>query len=237
MEITCPPKKSFTDNELNQTFGDATRTGILPATPNPPSDRESTGMLTATAISRSITSLKSSGIIPVVTVGSAANTNGFIEKQKIFLDNAKSEYCFYETRYKYTLDQLFAAIGREYNTNNTATEISSTIQTQLTRSQTLNKRLNDLTQIINGIVEDMLKGTSEMEAEIAAFNKKIQEQQVKLNQQNKIISSGEASVKIKKEMVKYSEEKARNSNNLLSLYSFLNVVSLGLLIYVYKAAN
>jgi len=237
MAITCPPKTSFTNTELNQTFGDATHTGILPATPNPSSDRDSTGMLTATAISRSLTSLKSSGTIPVVTVGSAANTNGFIEKQKNFLNNAKSEYCFYETRYKYTLEQLFTAIGQEFNTNNTATEISSTIQTQLMLSQTLNKRLNDLTQIINGIVEDMLKGTSEMEAEIAAFNKKIKEQQVKLNDQNKIISSGEASVKIKKEMVKYSEEKARNSNNLLSLYSFLNVVSLGLLIYVYKAAN
>jgi hypothetical protein len=38
-------------------------------------------------------------------------------------------------------------------------------------------------------------------------------------------------------MVKYSEEKARYSDNLLKMYSFLNVVALGLLIYVYKAAG
>ena len=38
-------------------------------------------------------------------------------------------------------------------------------------------------------------------------------------------------------MVKYSEEKARHTDNLLKLYSFLNVVALGLLVYIYKAAN
>jgi len=38
-------------------------------------------------------------------------------------------------------------------------------------------------------------------------------------------------------MVKFSEEKNRYSANLLKLYSFLNVVALGLLVYVYKAAE
>jgi hypothetical protein len=38
-------------------------------------------------------------------------------------------------------------------------------------------------------------------------------------------------------MVKYSEEKARYTDNLLKLYSFLNVVALGLLVYVYRASE
>jgi len=230
MAITCTTKSSFTDNELNQTFGDGKVTGVLPATPS--TDRDSSGMINTAAITRIITSLKTAGIVPAAKT---SDTDGYVEKKKIFLTNVQDEYCFYDSRYKYALEKLFGAIRDGYNSNTADT--STTIQKYLTLSQTLNKRLNDLTQIINGVIDDMLKVTSEMEAEIAAFVKKIQEQQVKLNEQNKIITSGEAAVKIKKEMVKYTEEKARNSNNLLNLYSFLNVVTLGLLVYVYKAAN
>ena len=232
MAVTCPVQGSLTDNELNSTFGDATVTGILPSTPNSSSDRDANGMLNTKALALIVSSLKSSGVIPV---GSTKDTDAYVAKKAVFLKNIQAEYCFYDSRYKYTLEQLFAAIRSGYNAN--TTDNSGTIQKYLTLSQTLNKRLNDLTQIINSVVDDMLKVTSEMETEIAAFVKKIKEQQVKLDEQNKIISSGEATIKIKKEMVKYTEEKARNSTNLLNLYSFLNVVALGLLVYVYKAAE
>ena len=56
-------------------------------------------------------------------------------------------------------------------------------------------------------------------------------------EQNKIISSTEGAIKIKKEMVKYTEEKARHSDNLLKLYGFLNIVVVGLLVYIYKASS
>ena len=73
--------------------------------------------------------------------------------------------------------------------------------------------------------------------EIDAFNKQIQELKNKLSQQSAIIMSNESTTKLRKEMVKYTEEKGRYSDNLLKLYSFLNIVALGLLVYVYKASN
>jgi hypothetical protein len=82
----------------------------------------------------------------------------------------------------------------------------------------------------------MLSSSTNLEAEIRAFNKQISEQQQKLQAQNKIISSGEAATKLNKQMVRFTEEKARYSDNLLKLYSFLNIVALGLLVYVYKSA-
>jgi hypothetical protein len=97
--------------------------------------------------------------------------------------------------------------------------------------------MNDLSQLINGISADMMLVTGQMEQEIITFNKKIQDLKMKLEDQNKIISSNEASMKIKKEMVKFTEEKARNSDNMLNLYGFLNIVTLGLLVYIYKAAD
>jgi hypothetical protein len=76
-----------------------------------------------------------------------------------------------------------------------------------------------------------------LQDEITKYNEKIQKQRAKLDYQNNIISSSEAATKIRKEMVKYTEEKANYSDNLLKLYSFLNIITLGLLVYVYKAAG
>jgi peptidoglycan hydrolase CwlO-like protein len=104
-------------------------------------------------------------------------------------------------------------------------------------TQGFNQRLNDLTQIMNATVSAMMSTSSEVDREITQYNNQIQEKQQKLDEQNQIITSNEAGMKIKKDMVKYTEEKARNTNNLLKMYCFLNVVTLGLLVYVYKAAG
>ena len=69
------------------------------------------------------------------------------------------------------------------------------------------------------------------------FDGEIKDLQVKLTEQNKIISSSEATTKLNKEMVKYTEEKGKYTDNLLKMYSVLNIVALGLLIYVYKSAG
>ena len=63
------------------------------------------------------------------------------------------------------------------------------------------------------------------------------EEKEKLQKQNKIISSNQATMEINKQMVKFTEQKAKYSNNLLGLYSFLNIVALGILVYVYKSAG
>ena len=65
----------------------------------------------------------------------------------------------------------------------------------------------------------------------------IQSRNEKLQYHNKILASSDATNILNKEMVKYTEEKARYNNNLLKLYSFMNIVALGLLVYVYKSAN
>jgi hypothetical protein len=232
MSLVCPVRTSLTDSELNQVFGNGTNPGVLPSSQNGSSDRESNGMLKQNVVATIVSSLKNSGIIPTAT---PTNAEAYITKVKSLLNNIQSEYCFYDSRYKYALEKLFDAVRQGYllNTANTRTSIEK----YLTYSQALNRRLNDLTQIINGITEDMFRVSGNLEAEINQFNNKIKEQQLKLEEQNKIISSSEAVTRIKKDMVKYTEEKARNTDNLLKLYSFLNVVALGLLVYVYKAAS
>lgn len=231
MTFTCPKQTSITDSELQQTFP-----GLLPATPNGDSDRDSTGLLTPNAVQAIITSLKGSGVIPTTNKDAKPQGNS---KQTALLNTIKSEYCFYDSRYKYALEKIFSEVQQGYltNTPTNSANTSSSTKKYIAFAQALNRRLNDLIQIVNAITEDMMSTSTSIDTEMSNMSQSMQDQKKKLDQQNKTISSNEAAMKIRKEMVKYSEEKARHTDNLLKLYSFLNVVALGLLVYIYKAAN
>lgn len=232
MSMSCPANTALTDNELNQTYGNGVTQGVLPSSPNGASDRDGNGLLSQNTVQAIVTALVKAGIVPEV---SPNNYELYQKKQADLMNSIKAEYCFYESRYKYALNKLFAAINDGYMNNSGTTQ--TTIQQYLTTTQGLNQRLNDLTQITNAITEYMLSSTTEMESEIKAFEAQIKELQAKLQEQNKIISSGQSVTELNKQMVKFTEEKAKYSNNLLGLYSFMNIVALGLLVYVYKSAE
>jgi len=230
MAFTCPKQSSLSDTELNQLYGQGN--ALLPNPPNGASDRDGSGMLSANAISRQLATLKSAGSIPNAK---AINADSMVAAQNAFLAAVKAEYCFYDSRYKYALEKMFGAVRAAY-INNSA-EAQAVIQKYLTFTQQFNQCLNDLTQIMNAITDDSLKGANNISDEIKAFNDKIQALKIKLNEQNAIITSSDATTRISKQMVKFTEEKARRSDNLLKLYGFLNVVVVGLLVYVYRAAG
>lgn len=228
----CPRQTISTDSELSATFGDATNVGVLPGTPNPSSDRDAKGKLTQSALSIIVTKLKGSGKIPPST---GYTPEEFIQKQQALIQSLQTEYCFYESRYMYALDRVFNAIRSGYLTN--TEDKKAIVERYLDSTKVLNLRLNDLTQIMNAITEHMLTTSDSIQEEIIRYNKQIKIQKENLDKQNKIINSGEAATNIRKEMVKYTEEKAKYTDNLLKLYSFLNIVTLGLLVYIYKAAD
>lgn len=229
---SCPKQTISTDTELSASYDGGSNPGVLPAAPNGSSDRDDKGKLLQTTISTIITNLKNIGVIPSP---SGSPPDVFVQKQQALIQNLQAEYCFYESRYKYALDKLFTAISSGYLSG--TPENKASVQSYLSKTKILNIRLNDLTQIMNGITENMLSTSDSIANEIAEFNKRIKMQKEKLDAQNKIINTGEATTNIRKEMVKYNEEKGRYTDNLLNLYSFLNIVALGLLVYVYKAAG
>ena len=225
--------ETFTDTESDQTYSNGNRPGILPNPLPSTSDRDATGILKQDVIQKIVISLKNSRFIP--SLEKKGSYEEFVLKQEALITNIKTEYDFYESRYEAAITKLFESIRAGY-TNNT-TENRTIINTNLAASQLLNRKLNDLTQIINGITDNMLSTTSLSEVEIKAFDKKIRDKQEKLQKQNSIITSSQATAELNKQMVKFTEQKAKYSNNLLGLYSFLNVVALGLLVYVYKSSS
>jgi len=237
MAFSCPANTSLTDADIITIYGDGVKVrGLLPDTQGGDSDRNQNGMLKDSIVTARVKTLKDLGIVPVVNT---ANTTAYITQKNKLLVDIQTEYCYYDSRYKYTLQKLFDAVNQGYlmPDDKTINGPNGTIKTYLGYSQMLNKKLNDLTQIINGVTQDMIGSIDDLENTISQFNDQIQSLRQKLDSQNQIITSSEATIKIRKEMLKYTEEKARYSDNLLKLYSFMNVVALGLLVYVYKAAN
>ena len=210
---------SPTDNDLNLIYGNGNNPGLLPLQQD--TDREN-GMLKLSTVKTIVSNLKKSGVIPTLT----SDTELFIQKQNSLIHNIKSEYCFYYSRYTYSLQKLLKSISESKEDNK-----------YLELTQRLNKKMSDLIQIMNGVNEELLLSDTNMKNGIKTFDKEIKQMHTKLVEQNKIISSSEAVTKINKEMVKYTEEKRRYTDNLLNLYSVLNIVALSLLVYVYKSAG
>lgn len=229
MVFTCPVESSLTSQDLSATFSEDKH--LLPSSILP-TDRDDSGMLKASMLADLVSRLESAGIVPVVKSSTAA---AYTTKVTALLEGAKREYCFYDSRYRASLQYLFTSIRN--TTQNNTEEAKQVIESRVQITQTLNRKVNDMIQIMNAITEKMMKSSETLQDEIATFNARLKSQRDKLQEQNTIIQSNEASMRLKKEMVKYSEEKARYSNNLLKMYSFLNIVALGLLVYVYKAAG
>ena len=59
----------------------------------------------------------------------------------------------------------------------------------------------------------------------------------KLQEQARILQSRQGAENLYKEMMAYTSEKVRSTNNLLSMYSFLNIFALGVLLYLYRSMD
>ena len=212
---SCTLQPSLTDGELDAVYGTGKSllSGISGAV-----SRDSNGMLTSASLNTVLAKLKTTGVVSAS--GSPA------------LKDVKEEYCFYYARYMNALEKLFAAVSAAYS--NPTSALQGSVNLYLAKTQTLNAKLNDLTQIINAVTEASMASATNLSADVQAYNAKVQELQKKLQDQNAILNSSEATMQLNKQMVKYTEEKARRSDNLMQLYGFLNVVALGLLVYVYR---
>jgi len=228
--MACPSQTSLTDADLKAPY--AGTNPLLPATSADAMDRDDTHMMTRGAVQQIVQQLQASGVVPnPKTVAPEA----YAAKQAAFLAAAQTEYCFYEARYKYALQQLFSAIRNSYQQTTPASQAS--VNKYLADTQTFNLHLNDLIQILTALTTQMMSVNESMNTEIQTYQEQLQSQQARLQEQKRILRSNEAAMKLNKQMVRYTEEKSRYTDNLMKLYGVLNVVVLGLLVYVYRAGK
>jgi hypothetical protein len=101
----------------------------------------------------------------------------------------------------------------------------------------LNRKLNDLIQIMNAFTKTRLAQSQSYNDSINSLNASLLEKSKVLSDQNNILTSGRADALLYKDMVKYTKQKTNYTNNMLMLYSFLNITALGLLFYAYANAE
>lgn len=228
---------SLTDSQLQESYGTTTAPGLLPSDGFPDSDRETTGLLKKQALTTFVASMTAANKIPtpppVSSDSKAIET--YMTKNRQFLDNTKAEYCFYDSRYKYALNQLFDKLKTGFSQTDQTNQ--TLIQKYLQASIALNKKLNDLSQIMNEITIRRLQQSQDQNSEINTINAQLETRSSKLSEQYKILSSQQATAVLYKDMVKYTKERADSTNNMLQLYSFMNIVMVGVLVYLYRSMS
>jgi len=226
---------SMTTQELQAPFPNS----LLPSTVS----RTPDGIISDAAINAHITSLSSSGVIPVrppieqLQGGDKAGNPGspiavYIEKENKLLDNIKKEYCFYESRYKYALGVLVDSVAQAslpaQGTQSPQSQSRFEVYLPLTRN--LNQKLNDLTQVINAIAIERYRLSRQDSQEINAINSTLSSRADDLRAQQKILTSDSSAAELRKRMVEYTKEKNNATSNLLTLYAVLNIVAIGVLV-------
>ncbi len=205
---------SLTTQELQASFGDGITQSILPTSTQTRNDQ---GLLTKESLETIVNDLFRTGKVSATNIPVAA---------------IKREYCFYETRYKYILKQIIAKLQNNYNKNDTA--VQAVLKSELQMAQTLNQKLSDMTLITTAIATK-LRATSSGSPAADAISNELNKKAGVLKKQGEIINSQEGAANLYKEMMRYSREKVRATDNLLSLYSFLNIFAFGMLVYIYMS--
>jgi len=233
---------SMTDTALQATFTSTNGSPSLMGSANLASaERTERGLLTSSATMAAVKALKAQGLIPTppkidaTSVSETGPIEAYMKQDKTFVDNVKAEYCFYDGRYRYALQQLIKGLQQGYTDSNTTNQ--KTIQNYLKITQGLNRTLNDMTQIMNQITQQRKQETKDQSTSINSLNQELVSRGTQLSAQNDILQKEQGAANLYKEMVKFTREKANYANNMLALYSFLNITALGLLFYIYRSAG
>ena len=154
--------------------------------------------------------------------------------EKNTMDRIKGEFCHYYNRYKYSLNDLFSVIATTSSGSTLTSAQQTTINTKLDVVKGFNTKLNDLVQITNYIATQRASEMGSENTDINALNTKIKATYGKLASHNATMRKETAIGDLRKQMVEFSQEKNLSANNLLAFYGFLNLVSIGLLFYIYR---
>jgi hypothetical protein len=225
--------KAFTDEEIKRAFPGQ---GILSLMKSSDVDsiRSKDGLLNTGYIDSYIKRLVDAKIIPTPPNRSDETTvPRYMSEDETLLALIKREYCYYETRYFYVIDRLITGLKDGFLSNDPGKR--KVIQGALDNARNLNLKLNDLIQITNRITRRRLEESQNFNETINDLNKTMDTRSRLVKAQAKILNDEQATAVLHKEMVKFTEEKNRANSNLLSLYSFLNIFALGMLIYIYRA--
>ncbi len=150
-------------------------------------------------------------------------------------DDLKNEFCHFYSRYRYSLDQLFAKLSATSGRATVNSDDKTAINMYLGKAKEFNIKLNDLVQISNYLASKRVQDASQQSADVNALNESINSAFSSLRKQSEMLNKEQSEAELRQRMVEYTQEKNRSTNNLLQLYGVLNIVAIGLLLYIYRS--
>jgi len=226
---------SMTADELRAPFPN----GLLPA--GLPELKD--GMASEEWVTKYVRDLASQGRIPLPSKASEVQTTPFdspdasdplaqyVKDDNKLLDNIKSEYCFYESRYFSSMNAFLTSIA-DASLRGQNQEV---INSRLSMTRRLNGQLTVLTQIVNAISKWRYSTTSQYQNDINSLNDALRQRKKKLVAQNKILRKETAAADINKQMVEYTIEKNKANSHLLTYYGVLNITALAIIFYISRS--
>jgi hypothetical protein len=199
-------------------------------------NRDSNGIMTSTSFPGVIQGL---GLCLNSLPTDASANQDCINKDSVFITNAQAEYNYYYTLYTYAFSKLTEALVNAQSTdwlgnNGQMNAVNSYKKVAIK----LNQYINDITQIVDAVAQTQ-RSTSipTLTQELNTLDISLQGQASVLMKQRQILSAdNQNNMILLKEMEDYSRQKSRYHNNMLMVYSFLNITALGLLFYVYRSS-
>jgi hypothetical protein len=140
------------------------------------------------------------------------------------LSSIQDEYCFYYKRYMFALKNVLTLAA----TSGTDMSTGSTYDSYKQNSIHLNRLLNQLVQILQ-VIQDSDMVSDDMPLDLDSVNDSLQ------SHMNKLIAN-DMEENAKSAMIDYTVEKNASSRNLLAIYGFMNIVAIGMLVYLYRTA-
>jgi hypothetical protein len=144
--------------------------------------------------------------------------------------NLQTEFCWYESRYVYALNQFLQAATLRQATN------AKQANTYLDITQTLNKRANCVLQVISYLAQSRVGNIMESKTSVDSMNANINKKLAELQAGYNLLSKDDAILTTQKEMVRYTEEKNNYTSNRIVVWTALNILALGAIFYVYQKA-
>jgi len=235
-EPTCPAStESFTLTSANQ-IPDKT---YLPASSIP---RNSDGAMTDAGLQTHVGQLETAAKLPKGLTADekkdAQTVYAYLAADENALTAMKTEFCYYNSRYRYAVSQFLqyaTAATPAQGSSSAAPSNNPTADDWLAVLRLLARRMIDMLSIMTYITQRRMSEYRDAGPEVAKRNADLIMRLNALKDQKAGLDKPSAEVDVSERMMAFTKEKARANRNLIALYSFLNLVALGMLFYVYRA--
>ena len=196
--------------------------------------RDGNNLLTPVALQQHIDQLTSQNIIRAVPLVNATSQeiHDYLNADESVLGQMQAEFCYYSSRYRYCVMKIIETAGSSASASSAS---ASVMNDWITSARTVNTRMLDILTVMKYITSSRLALGPQMGADVAKLNADLTVRMNKLSEQNNDLVSGNTDNIVYKKMVQYTKQKAKANGHLVMLYTFMNLVALGMLFYVYRA--